>query len=104
MKATFDVTKNKWDCAWKMQKPETYIAVKDGRPHIMLLKAGIYYDITDLIPDGRTAAELAVRTFAKYMPTVGWFPASVEIKKYVKDAEKEITDWLVSTGQIKKRL
>jgi len=104
MKATFDVTKKEWEREWKTRKPETYIAVKNSRPHIMLLKAGIYYDITDLIPDGRTAAELAVRTFAKYMPTVGWFPASVEIKNAVKEREKEIIEHLTATGQVVRRI
>jgi len=78
--------------------------VKDAKPHVMLLKAGSYLDVTDLIPSGRDMAEIAVRTFAGRMPNTGWFPASVEIKNAVKGREKEIIEHLTSTGQAVRRL
>jgi hypothetical protein len=104
MKATFDVTKKEWEREWKTRKPEIYITVKDAKPHVMLLKAGSYLDVTDLIPSGRDMAEIAVRTFAGRMPNVGWFPTSVEIKNTVKGREKEIIEHLTSTGQAVRRL
>jgi len=104
MKATFDVTKREWEREWKTRKPDVYITVKDAKPHVMLLKAGSYLDVTDLIPSGRDKAEIAVRTFAGRMPNTGWFPASVEIKNAVKEREKDITEHLTSTGQIVRRL
>ena len=104
MKATFDITKKEWEREWKTRKPEIYITVNDAKPHIMLLKAGTYYDVTDFIPSGRDTAELAVRTFAGRMPNVGWFPASVEVKNAVKEREKEIIEHLTATGQISRRL
>jgi len=104
MKATFDVTKREWEREWKTRKPDVYITVKDAKPHVMLLKAGSYYDVTDFIPNGRDMAEIAVRTFAGRMPNVGWFPASVEVKNAVKEREKEITEQLTATGQAVRRL
>jgi len=104
MKTTFDVTKREWEREWKTRKPDVYITVKDAKPHVMLLKAGSYHDVTDFIPNGRDMAEIAVRTFAGRMPNVGWFPASVEIKSAVKEREKEITDQLAATGQFSRRL
>jgi len=104
MKATFDVTKREWEREWKTRKPDVYITVKDAKPHVMLLKAGTYYDVTDFIPDGRDTAELTVRSFAGHMPNTGWFPASVEIKNAVKEREKEIIEHLTATGQVVRRI
>ena len=104
MKTTFDITKKEWEREWKTRKPDVYITVKDAKAHVMLLKAGTYYEVTDFIPDGRDTAEIAVRSFAGRMPNTGWFPASVEIKSAVKEREKEITDQLAATGQFSRRL
>ena len=104
MKATFDISKKEWEREWKTRKPEIYITVKDAKPHVMLLKAGTYYDVTDFIPDGRDTAELTVRSFAGHMPNTGWFPASVEIKNAVKEREKEIIEHLTATGQVVRRI
>jgi len=104
MKATFDITKKEWEREWKTRKPEIYITVKDAKPHVMLLKAGSYHDVTDFIPNGWDMAEIAVRSFVGRMPNVGWFPASVEVKNAVKEREKEIIEHLTATGQISRRL